>query len=258
MLLTYRGVITRALLAGAVVGVVLAGYLFFVVEPQIDAAVALEDRLGAEAHEHPTSEVHDHGDGARFTRSEQVSGGLAANVIYGLVVSAVFGTVFTALRHRLPGRSDLVRSVWLASVAFGAVALMPALKYPPNPPAVGDPETVGARTVLYLALIVASLVLVWLLTRLSGLLRRRLDDPTRIVAVAVLAAVGYGVLLVAFPGNPDTIDPAVPAGLVWDFRIRSIGGLALLWVGLGIGLGWLLERDQRRHEGAPQPAGVAT
>jgi hypothetical protein len=37
----------------------------------------------------------------------------------------------------------------------------------------------------------------------------------------------------------------VPAGLVWDFRIRSLGGLALLWAGLGVGVGWLLEREGR-------------
>jgi hypothetical protein len=32
---------------------------------------------------------------------------------------------------------------------------------------------------------------------------------------------------------------------VWDFRIRSLGGLALLWAGLGVGVGWLLARDGR-------------
>ena len=37
----------------------------------------------------------------------------------------------------------------LAVVGFAAVSLLPAVKIPSNPPAVGDPETVGRRTMLY-------------------------------------------------------------------------------------------------------------
>jgi predicted cobalt transporter CbtA len=49
--------------------------------------------------------------------------------------------------------------------------------------------------------------------------------------------------MVVLPGTPDSIAAEVPADLVWDFRIRSLGSLVLLWAGLGLGLGWLLERD---------------
>lgn len=244
MSFTYRAVITRALTAGLAVGVLLAGYTFFVVEPTIDEAIALEEQLAAEAHGDEAGHGHDE-DEAVFTRSEQVGGGLAANLIYTVVLSAVFGTVLAAARHRLPGRSDPMRSVWLAAVAFGCVALVPALKYPANPPAVGDPDTVGERTVLWLVLVVVSLILAWALTRLSGRLRGRLDDPTRALVVTAATVIAFGALLAVLPGTPDQIDPRVPAGLVWDFRIRSLGGLALLWAGLGVGLGWLLERDRR-------------
>jgi predicted cobalt transporter CbtA len=243
MAITYRAVITRALTAGVAVGVLLAGYTFLVVEPTIDDAIALEEQLAGAEHE-AGGHSHDE-DEALFTRSEQVGGGLAASVIYAVALSAVFGTVLAATRHRLPGRTDLVRSAWLATVAFGCVALVPALKYPANPPAVGDPDTVGQRTVQWLLLVVVSLLLAWGLARLSGSLRRRLDEPTRALAVTAATIVAFGALLVALPGTPDEIDPRVPAGLVWDFRIRSLGGLALLWAGLGVGLGWLLERDRR-------------
>lgn len=237
--MSYRTVLTRALAAGALAGVLLAGYLLLVTEPLIEDAIALEEQL---AHEAAEAAGHSHDD-AMFTRSEQVGGGAAASLVYALIASLVFGTVFTALRHRLPGRTDLVRACWLATAAFTAVALVPALKYPPNPPAVGDPDTVGERTVLYLGIIVTSLVLIALVTRASGLLRTRLDEPRRVAAVAALGLLALAVVLVAFPGNPDVIDPAVPAGLVWDFRIRSVGGLALLWTVLGVGLGTLLERQ---------------
>ncbi len=248
MSLTYRAVITRALAAGVAVGLLLAGYTFFVVEPVINEAIALEEHLAADHERSDDGRGHD--DEALFSRSEQAGGGLAAGLIYAVVLAAVFGTVLAAVRHRLPGGSDLIRSVWLAAVAFGCVALVPALKYPASPPAVGDPDTVGQRTVQWLVLVALSLFLAWALTNVSGSLRGRLDDPTRVLAVTALAVVSYAFLLVVLPGTPDEIDPRVPAGLVWDFRIRSLGGLALLWAGLGAGIGWLLARDGRAEASA--------
>lgn len=255
MRLTYKTVLSRALAAGAIAAVLFGGYLYLVVEPTIDDAVVLEERLAAEPHEHESPEAHSHGEDAMFTRSEQVGGGVAAGAIYAVVLAVVLGTVHAALRHRLPGDSDLARAVWLAAVAFVAVALVPALKYPPNPPAVGDPDTVGERTVLYLALLGSGIVVTWLLTRLSGLLRGRLDGPSRVAVVAATSVASFGLFLVVFPANPDAIDPSVPAGLVWDFRIRSLGGLALLFASVGLGLGWLLERGVR-GDVVPERTGV--
>jgi predicted cobalt transporter CbtA len=77
-------------------------------------------------------------------------------------------------------------------------------------------------------------------------------------------ATGYGTVLIVMPPGPDAIDPAVPAVLLWDFRVRSIGGLALLWAGLGFGLGWLVERaaagapiTEANAAPAPAPATAA-
>ena len=128
---------------------------------------------------------------------------------------------------------------------------MPWVKYPANPPAVGDADTVGERTVQYLAAVVISLVLVCALTRLSAVLRHRLGDADRVVLVALATVVAFGLLLALLPPSPDEISSDVPVELVWDFRIRSLGGLALYWAGLGFGLGWLL---QRLEAGDPTPA----
>lgn len=40
-------------------------------------------------------------------------------------------------------------SAWLALGAFVALVIVPNIKYPANPPAVGDPETIGTRTGLF-------------------------------------------------------------------------------------------------------------
>lgn len=237
---SYARVVRRALRAGAIVGVLLAAYVYAVVEPTIGVAIDHEEAAvaarpadgGAARHDDPL-----------FSRGEQVVGGMVAAFATALVVAGVFGTVYAAGRHRLPGRSDLPRALWLAAVGFATVALIPALKYPASPPGVGDPETVGERSVLYLICLSASVLIAIALTRLSGTLRARLADHTRIVAVATASVVAYGLLLVALPVPPGSVEGAAPAEVVWDFRVRSLGGLALLWLGLGLGLGWLLERD---------------
>jgi predicted cobalt transporter CbtA len=235
-MLTYTSILRRALVAGAAVGLALGLYLLLAVEPVIDQAIVLEEQLAT-----TEDEPHTH-DEPLFTRAEQAAGGVAATMIYAVVASAVFATVFAASRHRLPGDSDRARSLWLAAVGFGTIALMPAIKYPANPPAVGDPDTVGERTILYLIVVVVSLLVAWLLTRLSAMLRSHLDDGGRLAVMAAATVAAYGTVLLVLPPSPDSIDPAVPAALIWDFRLRSIGGLALLWCGLGFGIGWLVER----------------
>lgn len=252
MTLTYRRVITRALVVGLVAGVLVALYTFTVVEPTIEQAIALEE-AGADAHamthddHHAPAPVdddaaHHHGDDAIFSRPVQVLGGMAAIIVYGVIVAAIFATVFARVRHRLPGRSELVRAVWLAAIGFGTVALIPALKYPANPPGVGDPSTVNQRTIQYAALLATSIALAVVLVRLAAWLRGRVDRASRAVIIAAATVVGYGLLLAALPGTPDAIDPGIPSQLVWEFRVGSLGSLALLWSALGFGLGWALER----------------
>ena len=256
MNIDFSTILKRALTAGAAVGVIMAGYMYFVVEPTVDEAIALEEALAAAEPADPGE--HGEEEEPLFTRGQQTAGGVAANFVYSVIASAVFGIVFAKIRHRLPGTTDLARSAWLAAVAFGTVALMPAIKYPANPPAVGDPDTVNERTIQYLAVIVVSVVAAIALTRLAGVLRHRLDRATQILAVTALTVVTYGLILAVLPGTPDAIADEVPAALVWDFRLRSIGGLALLWTGLGVGFGWLLGRPaMARAESVAEVAGLA-
>ncbi len=238
-MLTYADVLKRALLAGLIMGVLAGAYMLTVVEPVVDRAIALEEEMSAAE---PAEGDGGHHEEPLYTRGEQKGGGAGAMVLYALAVGLVFGTVFAWRRHVLPGRDDFARAVWLASIGFAVFGLIPAIKYPANPPAVGDPDTVGERTLQYVSLIVIAIVLVIALTHLSKVLRARLDDPSRIIVVAIATFVVFGLAFIVLPGTPDAIDPAVPARLVWDFRLRSVGGLALLWIGFGLMFGWLLTR----------------
>jgi hypothetical protein len=142
-------------------------------------------------------------------------------------------------------------SAVIPAVLLGwSVALFPFLKYPANPPGVGDPETVGYRQALYLGFIVLSAVG----TALALGLFRFLNRPTVAPAPgrmrwwpAVASYVIYAVVLYAlFPANPDPIE--MPADLVWTFRLISFVGLILFWIAFAGLFGWF-SRDT-----SPAPA----
>ena len=118
-------------LAGLVAGVVAGLYSLLVTERAIEPALVLEEARAAAGHAH--------GEGELFSRGEQLFGGFLGTVLAGVVLAVVFAVVYGAVRHRLPGRTDFARVVLLAAFGFGVLALLPALKIPANPPAVGDP-----------------------------------------------------------------------------------------------------------------------
>jgi predicted cobalt transporter CbtA len=227
---------TRMMRLGAVSGLCggLAGALFLLAvgERSIADAIALEDaaaRAAGEAHE----EV--------FSRGVQVFGGMAGSVVAGVVFGLVLATVLAAVRHRLAFADDWRRALAVSATGFVTLALVPALKYPANPPAVGDPDTIGRRTTLYVLLLAWSVVAAWGAWRLSLWLRaRRTPDSTRLTASVALFAVVVGLGFVVLPGTPDAV--TAPATLVWRFRIASLGGAALVWLVSGTVLGALLTR----------------
>jgi Probable cobalt transporter subunit (CbtA) len=114
------------------------------------------------------------------------------------------------------------------------------LKYPANPPAVGDPDTVGQRTVLYLILLAIGVLVIYIAWRVARVLREAgwpQHHRVPVVAGGVVAALAlaYAVL----PASPDAIPDDVPADLLWRFRVTSLAGLAIMWATLGLAFGWL-------------------
>jgi hypothetical protein len=233
--------------AGAAAGLVAALFQWIVTEDQIRKALKLEEAANA-------GEVHDD----MFTRTTQVAGGMLAAILYGLCIGVVFAVVLAMLWHTIPGRTAFHRSIRLAAVAYVAWVLVPGLKYPPNPPAVGDPDTIGQRTTAYVCLMLASIVvtyLCWVLWQRIGERRseRGGDDPNPGLRFAVVAAVYVGLvalLYVVFPANPDALD--APANLIWHFRLDSFAGNALLFLVIGTVFGILGDAVRLRSE-TPRP-----
>jgi predicted cobalt transporter CbtA len=228
------------MLAGLLSSLLAGVWLLLVTEPVIRSALVIENArqaAGAPAH-HPSL----------VSRTAQLGGGVLGVVITGVVLAFVFATVYATVRHRLPGRTDLTRAALLAAIAFAISGLLPAIVIPANPPGVGEQATVSTRTEIYGAVLVCGVVIAVVTGLLAGLLRDRGAGavPTAVAAtvVAVLLTTLVAVLL---PESPDTVPADVPAGLVWRFRLASLGQLLVLWGGIGLAGGWLLDRAARRR-----------
>jgi predicted cobalt transporter CbtA len=157
-------------------------------------------------------------------------------------VGALFALAYAGIRRRLvsPGTRPWTMSLLVAAGGFVAVFALPFLRYPANPPGVGDPETIGARTALWLAAIfvaMASLALAVLARR--RLAARGASRPVQDLAFAGVVVLGLAALFL-LPPNTDPV--GTDAGLLWTFRMLSVATQAVLWGSLGAVFGWLSER----------------
>ena len=231
--LAFPAVLRACLAGGLAAGLVAALVSWLVVQRPIRAALGVER---SRPHE-PGAHVHQE----LVSRPVQVVGGMLAAVLAALAVAAVFAVVYARLRSRLPGRTDFARSVTLAVAGFLVVSLLPAIKYPANPPAVGAPETVDERTWYYLSFLAAAVLAAAALWTLRNRLPGGWPASWRASTLTVLAVGVFGLLVALWPVSPDPLPPDLPAGLIWQFRLSSLAELASLWGALGITAGLLME-----------------
>jgi predicted cobalt transporter CbtA len=238
-----RTIVLAALLIGALAG--LGGAVFHTIatEPRVDDAIAIEE-AAAEADHAMSGEAADDGDEVSVSRSDQKGAGL---FLAYAITGAAFGLflAITSLSLRTTTGGPFRRVVVSGLVLAGAITVAPWLKYPPNPPAVGDPDSVGERERLFVMLIVLSALLLAGLAHLSARLRNAdWPDDRRVAAIVGAGLVAFAVLFAAMPASPDSV--GVPANLVWQFRINSLTGNLLVWTLLTVGLGVVWSEAARR------------
>lgn len=235
----------RGMLAGAFAGLLVLVFATIFGEPQVDLAIAFEEQSAAVGHEHAAEPVVGHSHGGEeelVSRGVQSTLGLGtAVIVYGAAIGGLFALAFAAVYGRIGSLGPQATAGLLAALGFAAVYLVPAIKYPANPPAVGNPDTVALRTGLHLLMLVCSLVALAIATRL----RRNLVTSHGAWNGTALAAGVYLVLvmlaMLVLPGVNE-VPESFPAQLLWDFRMASIGMQLLLWTALGLGFGFLAER----------------
>ena len=167
---------------------------------------------------------------------------LTACVAIGVALGGILATVFGFAYQRVGRINAAALAALLASAGFVVVVLVPQLKYPANPPAVGTDETVGLRTALYFEMILialGSLVLALLLGR--QLIARLGRQRALLVAAAAFIAV-VGALQLALP-NINEVPEGFRPTCLWRFRLASLGTQFVLWAALGGIFGLLARRS---------------
>lgn len=237
-----RSLVAVAAMVGFLAGGVAAVFATIAGEPVTEAAIALEE---AQLADHPDTTANG-GEEASVSRSDQRGPGLFA--AYALT-GAAFGALLAVTAHALrPGRQDVAHRLLVAgAVLAGGFTVAPWFKYPPNPPAVGDPATLSDRQSLYALMILVATIVGLAATKLSRRLRAATwPDAQRFGAVFVAIVVP---MLVAFAVLPPAPDPVlVPATLVWRFRLASLGSGLTLWSLLTLGTAALATEAVRRAE----------
>jgi predicted cobalt transporter CbtA len=228
---TKTGAVLRAaVLAGLIAGAIASAFHLVLAEPLIERAIALDAQARAE-----------HGGNAEtpvVSRPVQKTGLVVGLLVYGLVWGVLFAVVYLVLESRR-GLRDIGTSGWLLALLLGwSVAWFPFLKYPANPPGVGEAATIGYRQLLYVGFIALSAagVAVAFLFHLRAPRQSALGGRRRRSIIAVYA-IYAAVLYLAMPRNPDSM--LMPMTLVWTFRAVSFAGMVVFWVALGGSFTWL-------------------
>jgi predicted cobalt transporter CbtA len=231
---------TRSLLIRGMVVGILAGLLVFfsarwLGEPQVDRAIAFETAADQAKGEAPDPEV--------FSRHIQKTVGLlTGTVIFGAALGGIFGIVFALAYGRVGPSRPRALAAFLASIGFVAIAFVPSLKYPANPPSIGNPETIGIRTGAFFLMILISIMAMVLSVKLSRYTMRRFGGWNGGLLAAASFVLVVSVLAYFLPAINE-VPSGFPADLLWRFRLVAWVLQVVLWASIGLLFGWLTERD---------------
>jgi predicted cobalt transporter CbtA len=235
--LTLGRTLLYAVIAGILAGLLVTLFHAMFTEPVIDQAIALEEQRTAQE---PNAAMAQH-DAPIVSREFQKTGGLVIGyMLYGTTWALLFTLAFFPLQSWLAPFGPWRGALLLAGLVWWAIILVPFIKYPANPPAVGDPATIGYRQSIYLILLALSAGSTALVVWFGGQLARQLRQPSWPVIGAGLLIVGTA-LIVLMPPNPDPV--TAPTALVWNFRVRSLFGLTLFWAFFGVVFGLFAWRN---------------
>jgi predicted cobalt transporter CbtA len=225
----------RGMLAGIAAGLLTFAFAKMVGEPQVDQAISFEEKADAAKGEAPEPEL--------VSRHTQAGLGLLTGVMaFSAAIGGLFALTFSALVGRVGKLSANALSALLAIGGFIALVIVPNLKYPANPPSVGDPATIGYRTGLYFLMIVISLVTLVFSLKVRRAAIARLGTWNASIAGAAVFVVIIAAVQIGMPAINE-VPAAFPAVLLWKFRVAAIGMQVIMWTTLGLLFGNLAQRS---------------
>lgn len=232
----------RGMLVGLVAGILAFAFARAYGEPQVDRAIAYEEQVSAKAAPAAAEEPVAAGEEELVSRPTQAGIGLFTGiVVYGTALGGIFALVFAFAYGRLGALTPRSTAAVIAALGFAAIVIVPFLKYPGNPPAVGNDETIAYRTAMFFIMLLLSIAAMVAAIAVA----RRLRQSYGVWNGALIAAAGFLVVValvqLAMPVINDVPDD-FSADLLWRFRVASIGIHVILWSVIGVGFGALAER----------------
>jgi hypothetical protein len=221
------------MLAGVLAGLLASGIAWISGEPQVDLAIGFERHLHAMAGIAPEPEL--------VSRAIQSTAGLLTGIlVYGCALGGIFALAFTYAYGRIGRLGPRNTAALLAALGFVTLIVVPQIKYPANPPSIGNPETIGQRTALYFTIMALSVIAAVVATTVWQLARRLGEWNGAMAGGAAYLVATIVAMLILPPVNEMPAD--FPATTLWHFRLASLGTETVLWAALGLIFGVLAKR----------------
>jgi hypothetical protein len=252
-----KDLIARGALCGAIAGLLTFVFGRIFAEPHIQRAIDYEaGRDAAQALLNKAADLP--AEPELFSRTVQADIGMGVGMIaFGIGMGVLFSLVYAVCLGRVGRLRPRPLALLVAAAGFVGLYLVPFLRYPANPPAVGQADTIGQRTAAYLAMVLGSVVLLGLAVWLGQRLRPRFGSWNAGLLAGAVFVVAIGVLMALLPtfGQPATTGlaaassetprpltdadgviryPGFPADVLFYFRLYSVAGQLLLWSAIGL------------------------
>ncbi|MGC5028246.1 CbtA family protein [Tsukamurella sp. DT100] len=247
-----KHVIARGALAGAIGGLLAFVFGRIMVEPIIGRAIDFEEARNAAEHaSHPGMAMEEP---ELFTRAVQQNVGLGAGLIlFGIAMGALFAVTYCVAAPKLAQWTPRAVALAVAGSLFAGIYALPYLKYPPNPPVVGDPETIRERTGAYVLMVAICLALVAAAWVIGLAVVPRLGAYGAALTGGAVVIVGLVLACLVLPATVATPEGFDPDDLYW-FRTYSFLAQAILWGAIGLVGAELLQRLTVRKGDATRTA----
>jgi len=236
----------RGMIAGAIAGILVFAFAHTFGEPLVDQAIAFEEAAATAAGEAAEPEI--------VSRATQAGMGLFTGVMaYSIAVGGLFALAFAFVHGRFSKLSVRGTAAVIALAAFVAIILVPGIKYPANPPAVGNPDTIGVRTELFFLMIVVSVAALIAAIAFARSLAARFGIWNGAIIAGVAYIVFIGLVQYLLPPINE-VPENYSAMVLWRFRTTSLGMHVVLWSVLAAVFGMLAEKRLASQSAVGRPA----
>jgi hypothetical protein len=263
-----KRLILRGVLAGAIGGLLAFVFARIFAESQIQKAIDYDSaRDAAQEALDKAAGLAAPAEGMEvFSRTIQANVGVGVALIF---FGAAMGALFAVAYAICLGRTGRIRArnlaVLVAGGAFLSLYLVPFIKYPANPPAIGHGDTIQLRSTFYLLMVACSVLFLILTVWLGRRLQARFGTWNAALIAAGVFIVATGIVMLILPSfgefaankqfhqptetpapltdpSGKIVFPGFPADLLYNFRLYSIGAQLILWTAIGLIFGPMAER----------------